>query len=121
MCESQLSKLITLKNVADMLDFSFVYQVNFLISKTTLDIFSYIFSDIIKFSLLIQAEQLKRTCLQFICINLSALLESRILEQLEPEILAALDAFYLTTNSVFGSRTITPLSGIRASRQNCRV
>jgi len=82
-CEGQLSRLVTLKNVADMLEFAFVYQ----------------------------AEQLKRTCLQFVCINLPALLETRSLENIEPQILDVLDSFYLESNSVVQSRRITPIAG----------
>ena len=86
-CENQLSKLMTLKNVADMLDFAFIFQ----------------------------AQQLKNSCLQFVCINLSSLLENKGLENLDPEILTALDTFYRVANPRVNHRRLTPSSGYPSS------
>jgi len=86
-CENQLSKLMTLKNVADMLAFAFIFQ----------------------------AQQLKNSCLQFVCINLSSLLENKGLENLDPEILTALDTFYRVANPRVNHRRLTPSSGYPSS------
>jgi len=83
MCESELCKLISLKNVSVMLDFSSTYQ----------------------------ADQLKRSCLQFICINLCPLVENRQLESLEPEVLDELDDYYQKANSRVAYRRMTPMTG----------
>lgn len=83
MCENQLSKLITLKNVGDFLQFSLLYL----------------------------AHQLEVSCLQFVSLNLPAVLESKILEGLDEEILNRLDAYYQQLNPVFTRRRIQPYSG----------
>ena len=59
-----------------------------------------------------QANQLKLTCLQFVCINLPALLENKGLENLEPESLSSLDKYYQESNPSVAHRRITPLSGV---------
>ena len=81
-CESQLTKLLTLKNVTELLQFS----VNFL------------------------ADQLERTTMQFICLNLPAILESRSLELLDDEAFDRLDVYYKNSNPVFRNRRLGPIS-----------
>jgi len=82
-CENQLSKLLSLKNVSEVLQFSFNYS----------------------------AEQLQQSCMQFICINLPAILENKSLEFLEDGILTSLGTFYRNSNSVFPRRKMPPYSG----------
>ena len=81
-CESQLTKLLTLKNVTELLQFS----VNFL------------------------AEQLERSSMQFICLNLPAILENRSLELLEDEAFFKLDQYYRNSNPAFRNRKLVPIS-----------
>ena len=81
-CESQLTKLLTLKNVTELLQFS----VNFL------------------------AEQLERSTMQFICLNLPAILENRSLELLEDEAFFKLDQYYRNSNPAFRNRKLVPIS-----------
>ena len=80
-CESQLTKLLTLKNVTELLQFS----VNYL------------------------AEQLERSCMQFICLNLPAILENRSLELLDEEAFNKLDRYYKNSNPVFRRRELVPI------------
>merc|ERR1719186_180205 len=86
-CENQLSKLLTLKNVAEILQFSFNYS----------------------------AEQLQRSCMQFICINLPAILENRSLEFLEDDVLSSLGNFYRNSSTAFRRRKIPSYSGYPSS------
>jgi len=80
-CEGQLTKLLTLKNVAEILQFSFNYS----------------------------AVQLQKSSMQFICLNLPALLENRTLEMLDAEAFANLNRFYRNSNPVFSKRRIRPV------------
>ena len=49
--------------------------------------------------------------MQFICLNLPAVLENRSLEFLEESVLDSLGEFYRGTNPVFHHRRVTPYSG----------
>lgn len=82
-CECQLTKLLTLKNVAEVLQFSFNYS----------------------------AGQLQNSAMQFICLNLPALLENKTLEILDEEVFSSLDKFYRRSNPTFEKRRITPVFG----------
>eukprot|EP00090_Calanus_glacialis_P008375 TRINITY_DN16703_c0_g1_i1.p1 TRINITY_DN16703_c0_g1~~TRINITY_DN16703_c0_g1_i1.p1 ORF type:complete len:1265 (-),score=475.87 TRINITY_DN16703_c0_g1_i1:242-4036(-) len=88
-CECQLTKLFTLKNVAEILQFSFNYS----------------------------AGQLQNSAMQFICLNLPALLENRTLEILDDEVFSSLDKFYRNSNPTFGKRRITPIYGFPSKQQ----
>ena len=81
MCECQVSRLISLKNVSELLQFSVFYG----------------------------SEQLQRSTMQFICLNLPALLETRSLENLDEESFEKLDEFYKRSNPVFRGRKLSPL------------
>ena len=81
-CESRLTRLLTLKNVTELLQFA----VNFL------------------------AAQLERSTMQFICLNLPAILESRALELLDDEAFEKLDRYYSNSNPVFRRRKLVPLT-----------
>ena len=58
--------LVSLKNAAELLEVSSFYN----------------------------AEQLKRTCQQFVCLNLTALLETRALDILSAEVMDELTEYY---------------------------
>ena len=81
-CESQLTRLLTLKNVTELFQFS----VNFM------------------------AAQLEQSTMQFICLNLPAILESKALELLDDEAFEKLDRFYTNSNPVFRRRKLVPLT-----------
>jgi len=81
-CEVQLTKLLTLKNVTELLQFSVSYL----------------------------AEQLERSSMQFICLNLPAILENRSLELLDEEAFDKLDLYYKNSNPVFKRRELVPTS-----------
>lgn len=81
-CEVALANLITLRNVASLLQLADTHQAN----------------------------QLKQCCLQYICLNLSAVLESRSLEVASDNILEELSKYYCDLNPVFCKRIITPYS-----------
>ncbi|XP_014289777.1 inhibitor of Bruton tyrosine kinase, partial [Halyomorpha halys] len=82
-CEISLVNVLNLKNAATMLQISFVYN----------------------------APQLKRTVMQFISLNLDTLIENRVLDILNDEILLELDEYYRNFNSVsYCKRIITPYS-----------
>jgi len=82
MCECQVSRLISLKNVSELLQFSVFYG----------------------------SEQLQRSTMQFICLNLPALLETRSLENLDEESFEKLDEFYKRSNPVFQREEIISFS-----------
>ncbi|GFS53093.1 inhibitor of Bruton tyrosine kinase [Nephila pilipes] len=65
-CESALVRLLSLKNAAELLELSSVYN----------------------------SVQLKRSCMQFICINLPAVIESKILDVLNEEVMEELSTYY---------------------------
>lgn len=71
---------VTLKNAAELLEFSTVYN----------------------------ADQLKVSCLQFIVLNMAALLESRALEVLSDDVLLDLTAAYRRMIPAMQRRLITP-------------
>lgn len=80
MCEVIITENLTLKNAAELLEFSTMYN----------------------------AEQLKLSCLQFIVINMAALLESKALDILSDEVLVELSAAYRRMIPAMQKRIITP-------------
>lgn len=82
-CESELSRLITLRNVADMLDFTYLYM----------------------------ADQLKVSCIQFVVLNIGCLLEAKALDKLDQEILSDIDKYYRASNNKVAARKIVPCQG----------
>lgn len=81
-CEVCLSTLLTLKNCAPMLQFACTYN----------------------------AKQLKCCVMEYVCLNLSAILESHTLEPLDDEVLNDLTEFYCSWNKNLSKRVITPFS-----------
>ncbi|XP_043116835.1 inhibitor of Bruton tyrosine kinase isoform X2 [Puntigrus tetrazona] len=81
-CEVAITENLTLKNAAELLEFATVYN----------------------------ADQLKLSCLQFIVLNMAALLESRALEILSDDVLLDLTAAYRRTIPAMQRRLITPYS-----------
>ncbi|XP_031570071.1 inhibitor of Bruton tyrosine kinase-like [Actinia tenebrosa] len=79
-CESVMTKLISHKNAIELLEFSCVYN----------------------------ASQLKASCLEFICCNLSSLLESGFLNLLSEDTLNELSTAYRDMISSMAWRMITP-------------
>ncbi|XP_073702952.1 inhibitor of Bruton tyrosine kinase isoform X2 [Garra rufa] len=79
-CEVAITENLTLKNAAELLEFSTVYN----------------------------ADQLKLSCLQFIVLNMAALLESRALEILSDDVLLDLTAAYRKMIPAMQRRLITP-------------
>jgi len=82
-CECQLTKMLTLRNAAEILQFAVNYS----------------------------AIQLQSSCMQFICLNLPALLENKSLQILEEDVFKHLDKFYRGSNPVFNRRTMHSMSG----------
>ncbi|KAK5862724.1 hypothetical protein PBY51_018093 [Eleginops maclovinus] len=80
MCEVVITENLTLKNGAELLEFATMYN----------------------------AEQLKLSCLQFIVLNMAALLESRALDILSDEVLVELSAAYRRMIPAMERRIITP-------------
>ncbi|KAL6488863.1 hypothetical protein MHYP_G00026040 [Metynnis hypsauchen] len=80
MCEVAVSENLTLKNAAELLEFAVVYN----------------------------AEQLKLSCLQFIAINMAAMLESKALEILSDDVLLELSEAYRKMIPAMQKRLITP-------------
>lgn len=80
MCEVVITENLTLKNAAELLEFSAMYN----------------------------AEQLKLSCLQFIVLNIAALLDSKALDILSDEVLVDLSAAYRRTIPAMQRRIITP-------------
>ncbi|XP_069393451.1 inhibitor of Bruton tyrosine kinase [Paralichthys olivaceus] len=83
MCEVVITENLTLKNAAELLEFAAIYN----------------------------AEQLKLSCLQFIVLNMAALLESKALDILSDEVLLDLSAAYIRMIPAMQRRVITPFSG----------
>ncbi|XP_028412320.1 inhibitor of Bruton tyrosine kinase-like [Dendronephthya gigantea] len=79
-CEATLAKLVTLKNAVEILEFSCLYN----------------------------AEQLKLSCLEFICMNISCLFEARSLELLSEEIIDEVSNLYRQWTPRVSWRLITP-------------
>ncbi|XP_066558364.1 inhibitor of Bruton tyrosine kinase [Amia ocellicauda] len=80
MCEVAITEKLTLKNAAELLEFASMYN----------------------------ADQLKLSCLQFIVLNMAALLESRALDVLSDEVLLDLSAAYRRMIPAMQKRLITP-------------
>lgn len=66
LCEMALVELITLKNAAELLELASVYN----------------------------SEQLKKSCMQFISINLAAVIEAKILDVLSDDVIQDLSTYY---------------------------
>ncbi|MBZ3883895.1 Inhibitor of Bruton tyrosine kinase [Sciurus carolinensis] len=79
-CEVALTENLTLKNAAMLLEFAALYN----------------------------AEQLKLSCLQFIGLNMAALLEARSLDVLSDDVLKDLSVFYRKMIPAMDRRIITP-------------
>ncbi|XP_016098244.1 inhibitor of Bruton tyrosine kinase-like [Sinocyclocheilus grahami] len=79
-CEVAITENLTLKNAAELLEFATVFN----------------------------ADQLKLSCLQFIALNMTALLESRALEILSDDVLLDLTAAYRGMIPAMQRRLITP-------------
>ncbi|KAM5257001.1 inhibitor of Bruton tyrosine kinase isoform 1-T1 [Ctenodactylus gundi] len=79
-CEVALTEKFTLKNAAMLLEFATLYN----------------------------AEQLKLSCLQFIGLNMAALLEARSLDVLSDDVLKDLSVFYRKMIPAMDRRVITP-------------
>ncbi|KAM4865640.1 inhibitor of Bruton tyrosine kinase isoform 1-T2 [Thomomys bottae] len=79
-CEVALTEKLTLKNSAMLLEFAAMYN----------------------------AEQLKLSCLQFIGLNMAALLEARSLDVLSEDVLKDLSVFYRKMIPAMDRRIITP-------------
>uniref|UniRef100_A0A3Q1FAY9 Inhibitor of Bruton agammaglobulinemia tyrosine kinase n=1 Tax=Acanthochromis polyacanthus TaxID=80966 RepID=A0A3Q1FAY9_9TELE len=80
MCEVVITENLTLKNAAELLEFATMYN----------------------------AEQLKLSCLQFIVLNMAALLESKALDILGDDVLMELSAAYRRMIPAMQKRVITP-------------
>ncbi|XP_010072526.1 PREDICTED: inhibitor of Bruton tyrosine kinase isoform X3 [Pterocles gutturalis] len=79
-CEVAIAEKLTLKNAAELLEFSAMYR----------------------------AEQLKLSCLQFIGLNMAALLEARTLDVLSDEVVKDLSVYYRKMIPAMVRRVITP-------------
>ncbi|KAM8810243.1 IBTK kinase, partial [Eudromia elegans] len=79
-CEVAIAEKLTLKNAAELLEFSAMYN----------------------------AEQLKVSCLQFIGLNMAALLEARTLDVLSDEVVKDLSVYYRKMVPAMVRRVITP-------------
>ncbi|KAK7886467.1 hypothetical protein WMY93_026088 [Mugilogobius chulae] len=82
-CEVAITENLTLKNAAELLEFAATYN----------------------------ADQLKLSCLQFIILNIGALLDSKALDILSDEVLLDLTAAYRRTIPAMQRRIITPYPG----------
>uniref|UniRef100_A0A672ZLV7 BTB domain-containing protein n=1 Tax=Sphaeramia orbicularis TaxID=375764 RepID=A0A672ZLV7_9TELE len=82
-CEVAITENLTLKNAAELLEFAAMYN----------------------------ADQLKLSCLQFIVLNIAALLESKALDVLSDEVLLDLSAAYRRMIPAMQRRIITPYPG----------
>uniref|UniRef100_A0A8C5BV98 Inhibitor of Bruton tyrosine kinase n=1 Tax=Gadus morhua TaxID=8049 RepID=A0A8C5BV98_GADMO len=80
MSETAITENLTLKNAAELLEFAAMYN----------------------------AEQLKLSCLQFIALNMAALLEAKALDVLSDEVLLELSASYRRMIPAMQKRVITP-------------
>uniref|UniRef100_A0A2C9LAN8 BTB domain-containing protein n=1 Tax=Biomphalaria glabrata TaxID=6526 RepID=A0A2C9LAN8_BIOGL len=83
MCEVALADTITFKNVGELLEFSTIYN----------------------------AKQLKVACQQFICLNLPAMLEGRYLDVLSQDAMEALTVYYRSIIPNMAYRMLTPETG----------
>ncbi|XP_055083589.1 inhibitor of Bruton tyrosine kinase [Periophthalmus magnuspinnatus] len=83
MCEVAITEKLTLKNAAELLEFAAMYN----------------------------ADQLKLSCLQFIVLNIGALLDSKALDILSDEVLVELTAAYRRMIPAMQRRIITPYPG----------
>lgn len=83
MCEVVITENLTLKNAAELLEFAAMYN----------------------------ADQLKLSCLQFIVLNIAALLDSKALDILSDEVLVELTAAYKRMIPAMQRRVITPYPG----------
>ncbi|CAN7986704.1 unnamed protein product [Ixodes hexagonus] len=83
MCEALLADLVTLKNVADLLEISYIYN----------------------------ADQLKTLCMHFMCINLPAALEMSSLDSLSEDAIQPLALCYKEMVPAMSRRMITPYMG----------
>jgi hypothetical protein len=81
-CEKELTSLLTLKNVGEILQLASDFN----------------------------AEQLKTACMSYVCYNVSALLESKGLDVVDVQVLADVSKHYKSNNSAFSSRVVTPYS-----------
>ncbi|XP_069091721.1 inhibitor of Bruton tyrosine kinase isoform X2 [Pleurodeles waltl] len=79
-CEVAIAEKLTLKNAAELLEFAAMYN----------------------------AEQLKLSCLQFISLNMAALLEARTLDVLSDDVLKELSVAYRKMIPAMERRIITP-------------
>lgn len=79
-CEVAIAEKLTLKNAAELLEFSAMYN----------------------------AEQLKLSCLQFIGLNMAALLETRTLDVLSDDVVKDLSVYYRKMIPAMVRRVITP-------------
>ncbi|XP_006873336.1 PREDICTED: inhibitor of Bruton tyrosine kinase isoform X3 [Chrysochloris asiatica] len=82
-CEVALTEKLTLKNAAMLLEFAAMYN----------------------------AQQLKLSCLQFMGLNMAALLEARSLDVLSDDVLKDLSVFYRKMIPAMDRRVITPYQG----------
>ncbi|KAF5293017.1 hypothetical protein FQA39_LY13786 [Lamprigera yunnana] len=82
LCENVLASHVTLKNIVDLFTFASFYR----------------------------ARQLKNYCMEFICVNLSNVLELRILEMLDDDLLLDVTEFYAKFNPLMEYRILTPYS-----------
>ncbi|KAJ3597364.1 hypothetical protein NHX12_000892 [Muraenolepis orangiensis] len=80
MCETAVTENLTLKNAAELLEFSTMYN----------------------------ADQLKLSCLQFLVLNMAALLEAKALDVLGDEVLLEVSASYKRMIPAMQKRVITP-------------
>ncbi|GFR87447.1 inhibitor of Bruton tyrosine kinase-like, partial [Elysia marginata] len=80
MCEMALTNVLSFKNAGELLEFSSVYQ----------------------------AHQLKASCQQFISLNLAAMLESRYLEILSEDTIEELGSYYRASIPGMAYRHMTP-------------
>ncbi|KAH9507256.1 hypothetical protein Btru_056735 [Bulinus truncatus] len=83
MCEVALANTITFKSVGELLEFSTVYN----------------------------AKQLKVACQQFICLNLPAMMEGRYLDVLSQDTMDALTVYYQSIIPNMAYRLMTPETG----------
>lgn len=83
MCEMALVELLTLKNASELLQLAFVYN----------------------------AVQLKKACMEYICVNLPAVIESRSLDLLNSDVMDELSREYRRLVHSMCHRFITPYPG----------
>ena len=81
-CEKHLASLLTLKNVGEILQFAHDFN----------------------------AQQLLKSCKDFVCYNLGALIEGRALDVVDVDVLKKVSQHYQSINRALSSRMITPYS-----------